>query len=281
MHPYAGQRAALATMHGKERAIAAPLQTVIGLSVMAAPEVDTDQFGTFAGEIPRRGSMRDAALAKARAGMAKTGARLGLASEGSFGPHPLIPFVAAGQELIVLVDDERDIVIAESATSERCNFDHVVVDPGDDLAPFLTRIGFPDHAVIVRPSAVEGMIAKGVTDFSALRHLVTTLSAISPDGKARIETDMRAYLNPTRMAEIAALAGRFAGRLASLCPACQAPGFGPVRTEPGLPCADCGAATALAHTIIHGCAACAHETQWPRPDGRSHATPAECPECNP
>ena len=33
-------------------------------------------------------------------------ARIGVASEGSFGPHPLFPFVPLGQEPVLLIDRE-------------------------------------------------------------------------------------------------------------------------------------------------------------------------------
>jgi len=103
-HPYQDLTAALATMHGKQAVIAPPLSSHIGICLTVPPDVDTDRFGTFTGDVPRAGSMRDAAIAKAKAAIAATGARLGMGSEGSFGPHPAIPFVAAGRETILLVD---------------------------------------------------------------------------------------------------------------------------------------------------------------------------------
>ncbi len=50
--------------------------------------------------------MLETAVAKARLGMRQLGLPHGIASEGSFGPHPLVPFLAASTELIVLVDDD-------------------------------------------------------------------------------------------------------------------------------------------------------------------------------
>ena len=67
--PYAGQRCVLATMHGKETAIAPVLLGRLGLVVTTAPNIDTDALGTFTGEIPRAGTIREAAVAKARLGM--------------------------------------------------------------------------------------------------------------------------------------------------------------------------------------------------------------------
>lgn len=74
-------RAALGTMHGKEAALAPPL-SVLGITLIR-PEIDTDRFGTFTAEMPRSGTMADAARAKAKAAIAATGLSVGLASEGA------------------------------------------------------------------------------------------------------------------------------------------------------------------------------------------------------
>ncbi|MFN2288745.1 MAG: DUF6671 family protein, partial [Chromatocurvus sp.] len=112
--PYTGRRIALATMHRKEVVIAPPMKRVLGAELVVPAGLDTDALGTFSGEIPRQGTMGDVAVAKARMGMVAAGLGIGLASEGSFGPHPEIPVVAVGRELLVLVDDERGLVVFES-----------------------------------------------------------------------------------------------------------------------------------------------------------------------
>ena len=280
-HPYNGKKAVVATMHGKERAIGPALESQLGMGVVVPPDIDTDTLGTFTGEIPRAGSMRDAALAKARLGMRLANVRIGIASEGSFGPHPAIPFIPAATELLLLVDNERGIIVTEHVLTERTNFDHLVVAPDDDLQPFLSRVRFPSHAMIVRPNSGLGPIHKGIIDPILVHRLVRDVSRASADGKARIETDMRAHLNPTRMKEIAQLAEKFTRRLATLCPACGTPGYGIVKSETGLPCGECGIETELVKTLISGCASCQFTESKPRTDGLNFATAAQCPQCNP
>ncbi|WP_328799171.1 DUF6671 family protein, partial [Sandarakinorhabdus rubra] len=97
----------------------------------------------------------------------------------------------------------------------------------------------------------------------------------------RLETDMRAHLNPTRMAAIRSLAGRLAARLAHLCPACGCPGFGQTDLRTGLPCSACNQPTQGVLAIIYGCGACGHSETRPRPDGVTAANPAACDWCNP
>ena len=101
----AGRTAVLATMHGKEAAIAPVLARFTGLRVAVPNGFDSDRFGTFSREIPRTGSALDAARAKIAAGFAHLpDATVGLASEGSFGPPPELPFISMGVELVLLVD---------------------------------------------------------------------------------------------------------------------------------------------------------------------------------
>lgn len=280
---YAGRHAVLATMHRKEEAIAPAMLSSLGLIIAPTAGIDTDQLGTFSGEITRDGTMLEVAVRKARLGMSAAGVALGLASEGSFGPHPAIPFLHAGIELLVFVDDERGIVVHEILIAESTNLEHLAVLPGDALEAFLGRIGFPAHGLIVRPNEGEPTVAlaKGVVELDRLTRAIAEAAAASPDGRARLETDMRAHLNPTRMKSLATLADRLARRLATLCPGCGAPGFGRTGTGGGLLCETCGTATEMIATEVFGCPACDYAEQRPRFDGLQRAPALYCPECNP
>lgn len=281
--PYQGQHAVLATMHGKEAAIASVFHRRLGLEVATAPGLDTDALGTFTGETPRVGTIREAAIAKAGLGMQATGMTIGLASEGSYGPHPQIPFIPGGVELMVLVDDARGIVVSEHLIDDAPAFAHEFAAAGEDLAPFLDRIGFPDHALIVKPTEGDrdAPIFKGVRTRSELDLAIALCSARSSDGRALVQTDMRAHMNPTRLATIGRLASALAERLSSLCPVCNAPGYGQVDVETGLPCEWCGAPSVMVRHRVFGCVACAHREIRPRADGKTQADPGHCPQCNP
>jgi hypothetical protein len=271
--PYRGQRAALATQHGKEAAIAAAFETHAGLSINVPQSLDTDRFGTFTGEVPRPAPMRETARRKALMGMECLGLPLGIASEGSFGPHPVIPFLPAGHELMIFIDRTRSVEVVEEHFSATTNFASLDITPDADVEGFLSAARFPSHGLIFRAG---GVVVKGIRDHTVLdEHLRRAQAPI------RLETDMRAHMNPTRMAEITALAEKLARRIATPCPSCSAPGFGVIRSEAGLPCADCGTPTGLVRSLVMGCAPCGHEETAPRPDGRITATPAQCLECNP
>jgi hypothetical protein len=276
---WAGRVAHLATMHGKEAAIAPPLGRLAGLEVRRATGVDTDALGTFTGEVPRAGTLHEAAEAKARLAMRAAGSDLGLASEGAYGPHPQIPFLASGVETLVLVDEARGLVLRETMEARRPVYDQVEAAGLAALEPFLARIGFPRQGLIVRPNRGGGSQRKGLRARAPLARAVEAAAAASPDGLAVVETDMRAHMNPTRMAAIAQLAERFAARLARACPSCGAPGWGVARPGPPLPCAWCGGETLARGGMIWGCAACGEEA--PQDEARAAADPGQCPACNP
>jgi len=271
--PYEGQEAALATLHAKDRAIGPAFRRRLGLALVVPEGIDTDRLGTFTGEVPRPAGLHETAVLKARLGLEATGLPLAIASEGSFGPHPVIPFLAIAREALAFLDAGRGLTIIEERVSERTNFAALELTPQADIPGFLTRAGFPRHGLILRSG---GEIVKGITDPAHLAELLA-----KAEGASRLETDMRAHMNPTRMAEIARLAHALARRLATPCPACHCPGFGRVRAERGLPCADCGAPTSLVRGEVQACGLCGHELRLPRKDGLSAAAPAACSLCNP
>lgn len=276
-HPYRGRAAWLASMHGKEAALAPVFARELGLTLRPAPGFDTDRFGTFTGEVERTASARDTALAKARAVLDAYGGGLAVASEGSFGPHPALPFVALAVEWVAFVDRARGLELALELRSAATNFAHRDVLPDEDITRFCDAAGFPSHALIVRP-APDGPAVKGFVEPGSLQAAIAACAAASPEGLARLETDMRAHLNPTRMGEIAKAGERLARRLACLCPSCGAPGWGITAIEPGLACRDCGTATLLPRAHILSCAVCPAQAVE---EAGMPAGPEACPSCNP
>lgn len=280
---YQGRRAVLTTMHRKGAAIAPPLQNKLGLKVEVNPGINTDLLGTFTREVAREKNMLETAIEKARLGMKQSRQSLGIASEGSFGAHPSIPFLAITRELIVFVDDERDIVVHELITTEDTNFSSAVVLPDEDVSDFLSRTGFPEHALVISPheSADYRPIFKGVRERTVLNGFIRRSADASSDGKALLQTDMRANFNPTRMKVIASCAGKLADRIGSACPECLEAGWGVVDIERGLPCEFCGAATKVVRFEIWGCVRCSYRERRFRFDRISSTEQQYCDSCNP
>lgn len=279
------RRIALGTMHGKETALV-PAFARLGVDLVVAPGVDTDRFGSFDGMTPRAGTMEEAARAKARAAMAATGLTSGLASEGAYGPHPAIPWLAAGIEILLWRNDATGQEVVERLIDDSPAYDRVEVAADADLAAFLGRAGFPETALVVAPAVPPGApaappTAKGLRDRAALDQALAAARRSGDQGRAVVQTDMRAHMNPRRMQTIARLGARLADRLACRCASCGAPGWGRIGTEPGLPCADCGGPSLLVARELHGCTACGATRSQPRADGLTTADPGQCPFCNP
>ena len=288
-----GHRVAVATLHGKAEALA-PALVPLGLALEPVA-IDTDALGTFAGDVERPGTAREVVIEKARRGMAASGLALGIATEGSFGPDPVLGFLPLHTELLAFIDDVHGQVIMLEHAGHDTNWISKALRPGPELAaalvPLLVQIGAPSHAAVLKPNAWLGNaagtalgampVAKGLRESIEVIAAVEAMAAASSDGLVRVEADLRAHMNPTRMRIIARLGERLRDRLAQPCPACGAPGFGPIASEPGLPCELCNTPTDLVRAEVHGCGACGHALTRPRADGRTHADAGQCPECNP
>lgn len=281
--PYRDRTAALATKHDKQRALALPFRWGAGLSLRVPEALDTDLLGTFAGEIERTGTPGEVVRRKARLGMAAENLPLGLASEGSFGPHPLMPFVPSDFELLVFVDDIKGFSVMEEIVTHETNYAREECATLHEVVTFANRVGFPSHGLIVRTvgNADTALIRKGIVTDDQLARAFSEAIGTSPMGRATVETDMRAHLNPTRMRVLRRLGARLVRRLRTICPRCDCPGFGRTGSERGLPCSDCGEPTEMTLHEIHACPRCAERRHQPRADGQTSASPQHCPFCNP
>jgi len=276
---YAGTKAGLATRHGKLPLIA-PALAPLGLDVVLVPEVDTDAFGTFTGEVARTGTAAETVLAKATAAAQESGLGLGLASEGSFGPHPAIPFLTLDIELVAFLDTATGLRVLGGASSTRATWLQRCAGPGDDLTDWLDRVGFPQQGLVISPEGADGPVVKGVTSPDGLALALARAATQSSTGRAQISTDLRAMHNPDRQLVITAAAADLADRLARACPGCGSPGYGPDYVETGLPCRTCGTPTTEKAATISTCpAGCGHTSR--ALVEATAADPGRCPYCNP
>lgn len=152
--PYAGRRICLTTLHRKERALARPFALGLGASLQVSA-CDTNALGSFSGEVERSGDALSTCRHKAMLGLAATGLQLGLASEASFGPHPAVPMLPVGQELLVFLDLAREITITAQRLEWRTNYGHTLLAPGEEPTLWLGRVGFPSHGVLARAATVD------------------------------------------------------------------------------------------------------------------------------
>ncbi|CAB4576496.1 unannotated protein [freshwater metagenome] len=274
------EKIALATKHQKEKLLVPIFQEKLDWLVQTAT-VDTDLFGTFSGDVLREKSPKETAIAKAKAGALNLGLSKGLASEGSIGPHPQIPFITADVEWIAYVDLEQNIELAEYFVSTEIVAVQKIWTQELDLAKLIAEADLPNHALIAKANH-QGKFwsAKSLTNPAELNAAIASFQELAWPVDLILESDYRAMHSPSRQKNITQAANKLAERLATNCPACSGLGFGLVGHKFGLPCTGCSElATEAISADRFGCLFCSEVQVVSR--GITSIDPANCQICNP
>lgn len=275
-----GRKLVVATKHGKEKVIAPVLEKELGVSCFAAENFDTDAFGTFTGEIERVLNPLETARKKCLTAMERNGCDLGVASEGSFGPHPSFFWVNADDEMLIFIDRKNELEIVVREISSETNFNGKQISSEKELLDFAASADFPSHALILSPSKEhKSDLFKGITDAEKLKNIFHEI--FEKNHSAYVETDMRAMFNPSRMKVIEAAARKLAAKIRSRCPECQTPGFGVTEARQGLPCGLCGSPTNSTLAYVYVCQKCQFAKDEIFPHGKTSEDPTYCDYCNP
>jgi hypothetical protein len=277
---FGGRSIVIASKHKKQNAMAALLEKELGVTCIVPDNLDTDLLGTFSGEIERELSPMDAARQKCMLAMELTGSDLAVASEGSFGAHPLLYFLPADDELLVFIDKKNDVEIVVREISTKTNYNAKEVSTEEDLLAFAQSAQFPSHALILKDKK-EGFsaIAKGIVETKEL--LDRFKQFMETYGSVYVETDMRAHLNPSRMQVIEETTEKLIKKIKSTCPSCNTPGFGIKDATPGLPCENCKAPNKSTLFHVYACQKCNHTYEAYFPNGKQEEDPTYCDRCNP
>ena len=265
----------LLTKHAKSVAVNAAFEEVLNATVMEHV-INTDQFGTFVGDCPRAKSHLETVKDKCRIAIERLKAPLVLASEGSFGPHPQMGFIGQGIESLHFVDSENNFELTVSDSTTDINYHQKLISSVGECLQFAKKVGFPQQGVILVGRQGDNLLVK--KDFWSEHELALTMQDLT-NYTVTIETDMRAHRNPMRMQHIFKVALKLAHRLNDLCPQCEAPGWGMIDVQKGLPCEHCGAKTPLASHTILGCTKCDFERK--EPIKITHNSTEFCQSCNP
>ena len=280
LKPYAGLKASLLTQHGKESIICPQLFDSNGLEVIHVSDYDTDKLGSFTRDIPRYGSQLDAARKKARVGMELSGLQLGIASEGAFDNDPYTGMLPWNYELVLLIDDIRNIEIIGFFGGQAQSTSQLV-SSWDELTALLSEAQFTTHQLVIRPDdEYHPECRKGIKDLDSLKEAFEWATSLSKKGNVFVENDLRAHTNPTRMANILKATQDLSRKMNSLCPECESPGFWVTERKKGLLCACCEAPTNLPVANIWSCVKCEYKKEELIPN-QTKADPSKCHYCNP
>jgi hypothetical protein len=277
---FEGRKLVIATKHQKEQVLSPLLSHSLGVHVIVPTNLDTDLLGTFSGEVERKYDPLTTARLKCQWAMDLTNCDLAVASEGSFGSHPAAFFLPANEEWLLLVDRKNDLEIYSRHLSTETNFGSCKFHSLEELEEFSHKASFPSHGLILRPGrdSVDDLF-KGIRESHFLREKASFL--LEKYGFGFVETDMRAFMNPTRMRIIQETAEKLLRKILCSCPSCQMPGFAVTEAVQGLLCEWCRTPTRsiLKHRLV--CSHCGHEQEVLHPNGKSTEDPMYCDCCNP
>jgi hypothetical protein len=277
---FKGRKLIIATKHEKEKVIAPILKKELGVKCFVALNFDTDELGTFTGEIERKDDPVSTARNKCLIAMKQNNCDLAIASEGSFGPHPTIGFINADDEILLFIDKKNNLEIFSRQVSTKTNFNGSEIKSYKELQQFAKSVKFPTHGIILRKSKYfKDDIYKGITNELELKTVHDNLK--NKYGSVYAETDMRALFNPTRMDVIKKATKKLIEKIKTVCPKCTTPGFSITEAKPGLKCENCGFPTRSTLKHILTCNVCNFTEEKMHPHGRVSEDPTYCDICNP
>jgi hypothetical protein len=270
----------IASMHGKWEAIAPHFTAQLHMRFEGEVAVDTDALGTFSGEVERTLDPLRAAREKCRLALLKNDSSAAIATEGSFFPHPAIPFAAMHSELILFYFPKENFELSVVHNTTTTNFNGKLCETLEVAKGFAKECLFPSHGIILKSGADDlRFLHKTCSTWQELEQAAA--ACLEQFGQVYLETDMRAMRNPTRLLEIGKAAQKLAQLLSTNCPQCTRPGFGFQKSLPGLECELCSAPTYLEKSRIECCSFC----HFSRPVldfvQKEKASAQYCDFCNP
>lgn len=286
-HPYHGIKIAFTTMHEKEKILSPLFNAKLSASFVIPKNINTDLLGTFTGEIKRDSDLQAVLRKKAHAGMKELGLDYGLASEGSFVAHPLVPFLNYSFESLVFVDAQKKIEIFSNLKSSESQALYSEIKSQKDLQTFLKQINFKEQALVLKPShdfsGSNEFIFKGLTEENSTLEAYNKIRSQFNQENAWVETDNRAHMSFKRRAAILKSGEELMTKILSVCNGCGCPGFAMSDSVKGLPCGLCGLKSDITLKEIWTCpnSSCSHSETRPRADGLETIESSHCQGCNP
>ena len=268
------------TKHGKEQVVRPLMERETGCRLITENRFDTDRLGTFTRDVRRVGTPMETARKKIRIGLDLTDSDGAVASEGSFGSHPYAP-IPWNTEIVLYADRQTGLEVYGLYEGGDTNYGHLATADYSVALQFARTIGFPEHRVILRPDdETSPNLIRDIHTPDGLKEAFQWCAGKSANGTVFLETDMRAYANPTRMKNIERATADLVTKLTRLCPQCGAYGFVVGEIVRGLPCETCGLPSEMTLKYVYSCHSCGHTQDELHPKG-SFCPAKYCQYCNP
>ncbi len=280
MKLYENKTIIILSKHKKEDVIKPILEEKLGAHVFVENSFNTDVFGTFSREIPRKEAQINTARLKIKEALKLAKADAALVSEGSFGPHPDV-YIAWNTEIVMLYDCENKIELYGIYSGPETNYSNINSGDYNEILQFAKRVAFPEHFLIMRPNDEKNdYIIKDINNYEKLESSFNECIKKSEKGLVFVETDMRAHANPMRMQNIKKATENLVDKLLVFCPKCNAFGFEIKETVYGLPCSKCALPSRFPKAYILKCWKCNFE-EVRNNDEQKSIEPMYCEYCNP
>ncbi len=274
------RKAALGTKHKKEQVIAPLFMKELGIEVLVPTDLDTDKFGTFTLDKERPANQKETAIIKAKAAMELLNLDLGIASEGTFGPHPAAPFGITNTEIVVFIDNKLGLEIFGGHVEIVSYAQNTTANNLEEVLEFADNINFPKHGIVIRSSEKKYKnMVKGIVTKDNLIEIATNY--LEKYKSIWLETDFRAHVNKSRMKNIEVATKDLIENIKRLCPSCNTPGFHRISPKPGLPCEQCGRLTDIPLYDVYECDKCKFTQDVIFPHQKKTAYAGYCDYCNP
>lgn len=244
-------------------------------------QYDTDQLGTFSGDIARVHSQFDTAILKAKLAAILGGGRIGVGSEGSVAPGPAGAWFPYHTEMVAWWDEALQWAVVGYAHAPAQSRVQIATDLASLQAQWQSH-DYQQQALQMKVldggDAVPSVpIVKGIRNEAELCQAWLQLHQIG--ASVEVSYDYRAHCSQRRQQVIVSAAKDLAQRLTQTCPCCATPGFVVTDTIKGLPCAACDLPTQQVKTLIYQCQHCGYQQQISTKT--TVADPMHCQFCNP
>lgn len=277
---FVGKKVGIVSMHHKHEILQNELKQELKLIPFLVTNINTDEFGTFSGEIERKLSALDTLRLKCEAGKIRhPEIDLFLASEGSFGAHPDLFFSAANEELILIKDFSLDKEYMASYFTSNTNYSNFKSNDISQVKQFIQQVGFPRHGILIKDSTESNLWHKEITSWNELDLFLENCQKKA--SFIEVQTDMRAHRNPTRQESIKTCLNKLIASIKTTCPSCNSVYFNFEKTVPGLPCKACSMPTKTTLKHLYKCHFCSYEKEILHPRNLKYEDPQFCDFCNP
>ena len=117
-------------MHAKELAVAPPFRRVLDAEIVVAPHLDTDELGTFSGEVPRPDALVETCASRPSLPSARSTSTAPSPTRAATGRSTRVPLMPSGVEIMAFLDRKRGIRIIETLPHASHQLAHAALQGG-------------------------------------------------------------------------------------------------------------------------------------------------------